>query len=415
MKSIASRNFRNNLLNTPSLRHFSQSLSLEEKLKQEKLESPEVIRMKSLELANLIEKSKHFICFTGAGISTSVGIPDYRSTSNTIISTGAGEYEKPEEQRLRERHGIRRKVQSAIPSYTHMALFALQQKGLLKYIVSQNTDGLHLKSGIPFPILTEMHGNVNLEHCLKCERNYLRDYRARTAEKYDEHRTGRRCDEPTCGGELVDQIIHFGEKIPQGKVVAALEQASKADLCLCLGSSLRVKPANQVPIFTAKGGGNVAIVNLQYTPLDEISSLRIHSLCDEVMKHVCETLMVEVPQFELKRRFHIGIKPGTQHFEIFGSSKGQRHSFITRLEVFDQLHHRYLNFDKEPFDLMREVIESDSVTDSNLEFRIHFQGHYCEPYFSLEVPRSSILELQGQEQLICDMTFDFEKMDWISE
>jgi NAD-dependent SIR2 family protein deacetylase len=71
-----------------------------------------------------------------------------------------------------------------------------------------------LKSGIPFNMLTEMHGNTNLEHCVKCSRNYLRDYRARTAEKFDEHRTGRQCDDPGCRGDLVDQIIHFGEKIP---------------------------------------------------------------------------------------------------------------------------------------------------------------------------------------------------------
>jgi len=141
-----------------------------------------------------------------------------------------------------------------------MALTALYQRGLLKHLVSQNTDGLHLKAGMPFDALTELHGNTNLEHCLACGRNYLRDFRARTSEVATEHRTGRKCDNPSCRGDLVDQIIHFGEKIPQDKVVRALTEAARADLCLCLGSSLRVKPANQVPVFTAKHGGKVAIV-----------------------------------------------------------------------------------------------------------------------------------------------------------
>ena len=103
---------------------------------------------------------------------------------------------------------------------------------------------MHLKSGIHFDNLTELHGNTNLEHCISCGKNYLRDYRVRTAEVATEHKTGRLCDDPACKGELVDQIINFGEKIPQDKVINALEQGAAADLCLCLGSSLRVKPAN---------------------------------------------------------------------------------------------------------------------------------------------------------------------------
>lgn len=70
--------------------------------------------------------------------------------------------------------------------------------------MSQNTDGLHLKSGIDFEKLTELHGNTNLEHCNSCGKHYLRDYRVRTAEIATEHKTGRHCDDPSCRGELVD-------------------------------------------------------------------------------------------------------------------------------------------------------------------------------------------------------------------
>jgi NAD-dependent SIR2 family protein deacetylase len=95
-----------------------------------------------------------------------------------------------------------------------MAMFALQEKGYLKHVVSQNTDGLHLKSGIHFNNLTELHGNTNLEHCMSCGKNYLRDYRTRKSEIPTEHKTDRQCDDPKCRGDLVDQIINFGEKIP---------------------------------------------------------------------------------------------------------------------------------------------------------------------------------------------------------
>lgn len=101
MKALSKHLFGNLMTKKRSIysvahKSFTQ-LSIEEKLKQEKVETPEEVKVKSEQLALLIEHSKHFICFTGAGISTSVGIPDYRSTSNTIIQTGAGEYERPDD------------------------------------------------------------------------------------------------------------------------------------------------------------------------------------------------------------------------------------------------------------------------------------------------------------------------------
>mmetsp|Transcript_29087 Transcript_29087/g.38743 ORF Transcript_29087/g.38743 Transcript_29087/m.38743 type:complete len:94 (-) Transcript_29087:573-854(-) len=92
-------------------------------------------------------------------------------------------------------------------------MVALENQDKLKFIISQNIDGLHRRSGIHPNKLAELHGNTNLEICIKCSRQHMRDYRVRTAQKAKEHKTGRTCDTPGCGGELKDTIINFGESL----------------------------------------------------------------------------------------------------------------------------------------------------------------------------------------------------------
>ena len=129
---------------------------------------------------------------------------------------------------------------------------------MLKCIVSQNVDGLHLKSGVPREQLAELHGNNNLETCIDCGRAFLREFRTRTSEDPHEHRTGRSCDD--CGGELRDSIISFGEPLPRKTLEQAFTVARASDLCLCLGTSLQVQPAGMVPEYAAMDGGKLVIV-----------------------------------------------------------------------------------------------------------------------------------------------------------
>ena len=150
--------------------------------------------------------------FTGAGISTSTGIPDYRSGYNTVLETGPGCWEKAA---FKEKYKEDMKkagkqlpaaqvlpfettIQMAKPSLTHMALVELQNRNILKGVVSQNTDGLHRKSGINAEIMAELHGNSNLELCAKCDREHMRDFDTYIDPKT--HLTGRICDTPGCGG-----------------------------------------------------------------------------------------------------------------------------------------------------------------------------------------------------------------------
>lgn len=99
-------------------------------------------------------------------------------------------------------------MKSAVPSYTHMALVSMEKRGLLKYLVSQNTDGLHVRSGFNPAKLAELHGNRCLEKCKKCKSQFLRDFRTREAKKVHDHATSRKCEK--CGGVLHDSIINFG-------------------------------------------------------------------------------------------------------------------------------------------------------------------------------------------------------------
>lgn len=102
----------------------------------------------------------------------------------------------------------------AIPSLTHMALNELNLKGYLKFLISQNVDGLHRRSLFPCECLAELHGNTNLEKCIKCHKSYMRDYDTRTAYEVNDHLTGRICDNTKCKGKLYDTIINFGENLP---------------------------------------------------------------------------------------------------------------------------------------------------------------------------------------------------------
>lgn len=166
---------------------------------------------------------------------------------------------------------------------------------MLKHVISQNTDGLHRKSGIDKENMTEVHGNRNLEYCIKCGKDYMRDFNTRKAGSKD-HLTGRKCDNPACRGDLKDTIINFGQNLRDEDLATGFGHGYKADLMLCLGSSLRVTPACNMAEATWKKGGKLVIVNLQTTPLSPMA-LHIHAKIDDVMVLLMKKLSIEIPKF----------------------------------------------------------------------------------------------------------------------
>ncbi|CAG9092786.1 unnamed protein product [Plutella xylostella] len=254
---------------------------------------PRVLRDKCRRLARAIRNAKHLVVYTGAGISTAADIPDYRGPRGVWTRLRAGQ------------PAPRAHVAGARPTLTHRALAALVARGTLKFVVSQNCDGLHLRAGTPRRALAELHGNMFLELCAACRRVYVRAFDTTERTARHAHGTRRLCH--ACARELTDSIVHFGER---GRAAwplnwaGALRHAAAADVILCLGSSLKVlrryrplwsmeRPAAQRP--------RLYIVNLQWTPKDAVAALKINARCDAVMAAVARRLRLRVPGYSARR------------------------------------------------------------------------------------------------------------------
>ena len=163
------------------------------------------------------------------------------------------------------------------------------------------------------------HGNRNLERCTKCKMEFLRDWRVRQpGVKVHAHQTGRKCE--SCGGDLVDTIVNFGENLPDHEIDVAFAHAEKADLALALGSSLTVTPAADVPADVGKKkNGQLVIVNLQKTPLDDVAAFRLNGFTDTVMELVMKELKLSVPAWKLASCGTLGVIIGTpaRIFRVF--------------------------------------------------------------------------------------------------
>ena len=227
------------------------------------------------------------------------------------MATGAGCWEKAAHIQKAKKEGkvkfepikggLRTTINKAVPTKCHMSMVKMMEQGLLKHVISQNIDGLHRRSGIPAKNLSEVHGNTNLEHCLKCKKEYMRDFRVRNAQKCKDHKTGRKCDDPKCKGDLADSIINFGENLVPEILEKGYNNGTCADVMIAMGSSMRVNPAADMAGITARMGGKLVIVNLQKTPLDKDASLIIHAKIDEMFDVLMKKLNMTIPKFKLKR------------------------------------------------------------------------------------------------------------------
>jgi len=255
----------------------------------EVFDSPEVLKQKISVLANWIKESKYTVFHTGAGISTSAGIPDFRGPKGVWTLEKKGE--KPE---------ISLDFNDAKPTLTHMAIKSLITKGYAKYVVSQNIDGLHLKSGLNRQFISEVHGNMFAMKCNKCKRNYI--------SKSAVNSVGQRClniscfrknqNGYQCRGVLYDTILDWEHELPIEELELAELHSKMADLCICLGTSLQIQPINLVPFNAKKNKGRVVICNLQKTKCDYKADLVIHTYVDNLMKSLMDILKVDIEKYE---------------------------------------------------------------------------------------------------------------------
>ncbi|KAL3449164.1 DHS-like NAD/FAD-binding domain-containing protein [Aspergillus insuetus] len=354
------------------------------------------IEKKAETLAGLIRKSKHFIVFTGAGISTSAGIPDFRGPDGNWTLRAQG--------RPRTMHA---NTLSAVPTQAHMALVELQNRGVLKYLVSQNCDGLHRRSGIEAQNISELHGNNTREVCKSCGKEYIRDYRVSGSQpNHNDHRTGRRC---LCGGILLDTIINFGEGLPEKDLRLARDHANKADLCLVLGSSVSVTPACTIPETVAsRKNAKLAICNLQPTALYDDCDLRIFAEADILMTKVMEHLKYAIPPFELRRNLLMKIETPVEDmhkvtFRGLDADGTTRLSFIKAAGV--EGCRRFAR--AEPFSLnLRRHLQPGHV---ELQLTIELFGHYGEPYLEI------VHEYAGDEIVLYSLRYNPLVGEWVAK
>ncbi|EED89760.1 sir2-type regulatory transcription factor silent information regulator protein, partial [Thalassiosira pseudonana CCMP1335] len=255
----------------------------------ESYDTPRSFTSKLDALTKLVKRSRHTVVLTGAGISTGAGIPDFRGPS--------GIWTKEQERKKREKRALSKKkiftsFASAIPTYTHRTLTSSNNNKFLHHIVTQNIDGLHRKTHLPRQHQSILHGCIFTEICDTCHTEHVRSYEIDSIGlKY----TGNVCTlggssgSGSCKGKLKDTLLDWEDALPDVDWTRAQEECEKADLIVCLGTSLRIEPAGSLCGGSGGGGGRssklgYAIVNLQQTPYDDGAALVIRAKVDDVMR-----------------------------------------------------------------------------------------------------------------------------------
>ncbi|XP_013407181.1 NAD-dependent protein deacetylase sirtuin-6 [Lingula anatina] len=255
----------------------------------ETFDSPSEVHGKVEQLAEWIRSSRHVVVHTGAGISTAAGIPDFRGPNGVWTLEQKGQAPK-----------LNVTFDSARPTFTHMALVALERAGLVHYVITQNVDGLHIRSGFPRNRLSELHGDMFVEECNKCGAQYIRSHAVPTMALKP---TGNSCTYTKakgirCRGKLYDTILDWEDSLPKRDLDLADEHSKMADLSLTLGTTLQIVPSGNLPLAVKKNGGKLAVVNLQPTKHDKKCNLKINAFVDDVMKKLCCILGVTVMDFQ---------------------------------------------------------------------------------------------------------------------
>lgn len=235
-------------------------------------------------LCAMLSRSRRAVVFTGAGISTESGIPDFRSpgglwTRNQPIDFDA--FMGSEEARAetwRRRFAMDEVLRAARPNRGHVAVAELVRDGKVSAVITQNIDGLHQASGVPDEQVIELHGNTTYAACLECSTRYeLEDVR----ETFEREGKSPRCRR--CLGFVKTATIAFGQSMPVEAMRRAEEETLACDLFLAMGSSLVVYPAAGFPRLAKENGAALVIVNREPTDLDTFADLVLHRPIGETL------------------------------------------------------------------------------------------------------------------------------------
>ena len=235
----------------------------------------------------LIQNAKNLVAFTGAGISTDSGIPDFRSDTGLWKQTDVDPLE------VASLFGFRRNPQAfydwvkplantilmAKPNPSHIALADLEAQGILTAIITQNIDILHTRAGNK--TIYELHGHMRETTCIRCYKVFdglpiLEQFLLDGRVPHCEH----------CGGVLKPNVILFGEQLPVRELRDAQQSAKQCDVMLIIGSSLEIAPANQLPVIAKRNNAKIIIINLDETHLDHMADVVIHARSSLVLPQI---------------------------------------------------------------------------------------------------------------------------------
>jgi NAD-dependent deacetylase len=228
-------------------------------------------------LSDLVQAAKVILPFTGAGISTECGIPDFRSpggiwTKNRPIPFDAFLASRAaRDESWRRRLAMEAEFSTARPGRGHRGLATLYRQGKVPAVITQNIDNLHQASGILAEDVVELHGNTTYALCLDCAARYELDWVKARFQADD-----RAPDCPGCGGYIKSATVSFGQAMPQAAMRRAEELTASCDLFLAIGSSLVVWPAAGFPLMAKRRGAALVIINREATEFDDLADLVVH-------------------------------------------------------------------------------------------------------------------------------------------
>jgi len=220
-------------------------------------------------LTKLIFKSRYQVFFTGAGISTESGLPDFRGPDGLWTRQEKG---LPPKQTDRPWSAFE-------PNSGHLAIVELQKMGKLKFLISQNVDNLHLRSGIRPELIAELHGNMTRLRCVQCGETIDRSSSSGRITCY-------------CGGRLTGSTVDFGQPLPEKDLRLAFDHSRKSDLFVVVGSSLVVTPAALMPEEAINTGAKLVIINQGKTPFDQYAQIRFFEKIGDVLPPAVKRLKV---------------------------------------------------------------------------------------------------------------------------
>jgi NAD-dependent SIR2 family protein deacetylase len=214
-------------------------------------------------LARWMSEAKYLVVFTGAGISTESGLPDFRGPDGIWTRQARGLSPKT------------RPFSSVEPNASHRAIVELQNLGKLRFLISQNVDNLHLTSGVRHDLLAELHGNIAKLRCQRCQT------------QVDKSLGLKKC---SCGGRLVSSVVNFGDPLPRKELESSFWHSRQCDLFIVAGSSLVVSPANEMPRAALESGARLVIINQGETPFDRNCHLSFEEKIGDVLPPAVDRL-----------------------------------------------------------------------------------------------------------------------------